>query len=421
MRFVGVIEGFYGRPWREDQRERLFRRMAAWGMNTFMYAPKDDVKHRARWREAYDAGEAATLARLASAAEDVGVRFVYALAPGLDLDWSAERDREALLSKLDDVRALGVRHFALLFDDIPYAADRARQGEEQADATNTALTHLREIGFDGEFLFCPTEYCARRAEPSVETSPYLRVLGERLHPDVHVFWTGPEVISVEITAASVAEVATVLRRPPLLWENLHANDYAPRRAHLGPYVGREAEVRGEVAGILSNPNNQFELNFPSLHSLAQFARGNGEWSPEASLKRALDAWLEEWPSTDVTPDDLTMLAHAFYLPHEIGPRATLVFEAARALLAGGSPSAAQTVKAGRDAFRRLLRALERAAQRDLLYDLHPFLTDAIEELGRPLRRAGLLHPLEPNGVRFDGALTERLSLERFTSEPMKEE
>ncbi|PYE54587.1 beta-N-acetylglucosaminidase domain-containing protein [Deinococcus yavapaiensis] len=408
MKFVGVIEGFYGRPWREDQRGRLFRLMAEWGMNTYLYAPKDDLKHRAHWREAYVADEGAMLARLARGAESVGVRFVYALAPGLDLDWRAEHDREALFAKLRHVRDLGVQHFALLFDDIPYAADRARQAAEQADATNASLQFLRDLGFDGAMLFCPTEYCARRAAPDVATSPYLRVIGERLHPDVDVFWTGPEVISVEITAASVREVAGVLRRPPVLWDNLHANDYAPRRAHLGPYAGREAALRAEVAGILSNPNNQFELNFPGLHSLAEYARSDA-WSAEASLERALDAWLEHLASPNLTRDDLAMLAHALHLPHALGPRASAVHEGARSLIAEPSASNAEIVKGGRDAFRRVLRALEHGAQRDLLYDLHPFLTDAIEELGRPLRRTGYLHPAEPNGIRFQGALTERLA------------
>ena len=37
----GALEGFYGRPWRQDQRLQLFQWLEDWeGMNTYMYAPK---------------------------------------------------------------------------------------------------------------------------------------------------------------------------------------------------------------------------------------------------------------------------------------------------------------------------------------------------------------------------------------------
>ena len=51
----GVIEGFYGRPWTREQRNSLFKTMSQCkGLNCYMYAPKDDRKHRAAWRELYD-------------------------------------------------------------------------------------------------------------------------------------------------------------------------------------------------------------------------------------------------------------------------------------------------------------------------------------------------------------------------------
>jgi len=37
--------------------------MARLGLNTYLYAPKDDLKHRAIWRELYSASEAETLAK----------------------------------------------------------------------------------------------------------------------------------------------------------------------------------------------------------------------------------------------------------------------------------------------------------------------------------------------------------------------
>ncbi|AFZ65635.1 beta-N-acetylglucosaminidase domain-containing protein [Deinococcus peraridilitoris] len=418
LELLGVIEGFYGRPWHDSQRHALFQRMARWGMNTFMYAPKDDLWHRARWRAPYPPENSAVLAKLAQNAQDAGVQFVYALAPGLDLQWDDPHDRQALLAKLTGVSQLGVRHFALLFDDIPYAADRAAQAELQADAANVALRHLRQQGTTGVFLFCPTEYCARRAAPDVARSRYLRRLGEQLDPEIELLWTGPEVVSVDISPASIREVAEVLRRRPVLWDNLHANDYAPRRAHLGPYSGRPMELRAELRGILSNPNNQYELNYVPLMSLAEYAHAHGDWSAEASLQRALNAWHAEYfqfPGAQVTIEDLAWLADVLYLPQGPGERALRLLRDLRAILdaAPGSQDAPlpheTLLHETQQRFRRVLHALETGTHRELLYDLHPFLTDLLEELGRLRRRIEGRTDTEPNGVHFAGALAEQLT------------
>ena len=43
---LGVIEGFYNRPWSASQRADLFAKMKDLGnLNAYLYAPKDDHKH----------------------------------------------------------------------------------------------------------------------------------------------------------------------------------------------------------------------------------------------------------------------------------------------------------------------------------------------------------------------------------------
>ena len=46
----GVIEGFYGTAWTHEYRKDLFAFMGENKMNAYIYAPKDDPKHRAQWR-----------------------------------------------------------------------------------------------------------------------------------------------------------------------------------------------------------------------------------------------------------------------------------------------------------------------------------------------------------------------------------
>ena len=78
----GVAEGFYGRPWSTAQRRRLFDWMQRWRLNTYLYAPKDDLKHRTRWRDLYDEQETSELKDLIRECHTREIQFIYAIAPG---------------------------------------------------------------------------------------------------------------------------------------------------------------------------------------------------------------------------------------------------------------------------------------------------------------------------------------------------
>src|SRR6476659_1109249 len=92
----GVIEGFYGQPWSRAERVQLFGWMRDWKLNTYLYAPKDDLKLRAQWREPYTAAELDSLRELIGSAIAHRIEFVYALSPGLDLSYSSSRDVESI-------------------------------------------------------------------------------------------------------------------------------------------------------------------------------------------------------------------------------------------------------------------------------------------------------------------------------------
>lgn len=52
------------------------------GMTSYLYAPKDDYKHRAYWRELYTVEEAEHLQSLISLATECDIDFYYAISPG---------------------------------------------------------------------------------------------------------------------------------------------------------------------------------------------------------------------------------------------------------------------------------------------------------------------------------------------------
>lgn len=270
----GVVEGFYGKPWSCDQRKDLFKRLRNFKLNAFMYAPKDDAKHRAKWRQLYSEIEAAQLKALIDEAKLYGIDFYYSLAPGLDMIYSEQEELDLLIRKYDQLVGIGCRCFAILFDDIEPSINEKDKGifksyaAAQVSVTNMIYEHLNRP----KFLFCPTEYCESRAVPNVTSSSYLNTLGTGLYRDIDIMWSGPRVISRSITEESIETLTKVIRRPPVIWENLHANDYDKKRVFLGPYSGRSTKIIPKLKGVLTNPNCEYEANYIAIHTLAQWSR-----------------------------------------------------------------------------------------------------------------------------------------------------
>ena len=304
--------------------------MADAGLDTYFHTPKDDLKHRTRWRMPYSSSEQEALRDLVRAARRHGIRMLYGLGPGLDIEHGSDADFRAITRKLGMLRELGIRDFVLLFDDIAprlNARDRRRfPGEAAAQAwlANRVFAWLREADPAAWMGFCPTPYCGRMCHPSVATSPYLSEMGRLLDPAIDVFWTGPEIVPETIPTASVREVATVLRRPPVIWDNLHANDYDARRLYLGPMDGRPTSLGRTTRGLLTNPNVEFEADFVAVHTLGAWVRAvrTGErYDSRRALDAALTAWLPAFrvrPPAVFGPKDLRLLVDCLHLPHSQG-------------------------------------------------------------------------------------------------------
>jgi protein O-GlcNAcase/histone acetyltransferase len=80
--------------------------MGKMGMDTYIYAPKDDCKHRMFWREMYSVEEAEHLTGLIEASESNNVSFVYAISPGIDLTYSSAKEVSLLKRKLEQVGSI---------------------------------------------------------------------------------------------------------------------------------------------------------------------------------------------------------------------------------------------------------------------------------------------------------------------------
>jgi protein O-GlcNAcase/histone acetyltransferase len=403
----GAVEGFYGRPWTMGQRCRLFGWMKAWDLNTYLYAPKDDLKHRLLWRESYSDSEAAELQTLIRECRSKEITFIYAIAPGLDAAYSTKDGVAALLRKAGQLLKLGCQDFALLFDDIvpaPSSGTLSATGSDaaqQAKVANEFLSFLRSKTEQALLLFCPTPYCERMSGP-VQESDYLQNLGAELDPVIRVLWTGPDIISETITPKSIRDLAAVLRRKPLLWDNLHANDYDLRRIYLGPFSGRPVELRSEVAGVLSNPNCEFEANYIPLRTLATWHLA-GKYDARQAYLTALREWQIAWKSAvqpsaiealstaapgarssfEMLADILQILGDCFYLPFEHGPRAHELLAEFQHLLRTPPSAWGSSIERFRSACARidlLFQTMTELENRELLHAFYRHVWELKEEM-----------------------------------------
>ncbi|EAR51054.1 Hyaluronoglucosaminidase [Oceanicola granulosus HTCC2516] len=411
---TGVIEGFYGRDWRRDERATVMDWIAAAGMNTYIYGPKDDVHVRARWRVPYDAAGLARLTELRDAAAARGMVFYVSLAPCLDVTYSDPQDRAALLARVDQLARAGLRNLVLLFDDIPSVlpeADRHRFdsfAEAQADLSNMVLRHLRGAG---HVVFCPTEYCGRMAGGDPRGSAYLQRLGSTLDPAIDIFWTGPEIVSEEIVAAHLAAVGEVLRRRPVIWDNFHANDYDIRRVFAGPLGGRSRDILPLVAGWITNPNNEAEANFPAIHTTGAYL-ADPDYAPERAIAAAVAAWQPRFRlafGDGAVPSDLVaLLCDLFWQPFALGPETTRILSALRAALTVPRPdpsdpawrAALEDLRDLKRRINKLFTLMTEIENRDLFHTFHNYLWEAQEEVGHLVAYCDWLDEAPPPGAVF---------------------
>eukprot|EP00045_Choanoeca_perplexa_P013868 m.159237 g.159237 ORF g.159237 m.159237 type:complete len:671 (-) comp16484_c0_seq5:2448-4460(-) len=419
---LGVVEGFYGKPWSSFQRRELFHRMQTWQMNCYLYAPKDDQKHRADWRNLYTSEELADLQTLIDEAQRHDVEFVYAISPGLDMVYSSSAEQAKLQAKLDQVAELGCSSFALLYDDIEgtMTQDDLDTFESLSHAHCAVSNKIYKHLMPKRMLFCPTEYCASRAMPCVSDSGYLRGLGQRLDAAIEVMWTGSCVIPRHILVDELQELSGVIGRKPCIWDNLHANDFDQRRLFLGPYNGRPWQILDHVTGILSNPNCEFTANFVPLHTLASWAKLRSNYDPEAACRMALADWLPlfQCNSTEhsITDFEVQLLIDLYYLPCDYGTRAWEVVT--DFIWLEDHPVTAADWRARASKFRQECRVISQLhskfqtlTSKDLFIDLHPYIWD-VKELARDMIdfidavESGTKHPKRPPMTALEPSVSQ---------------
>lgn len=265
VEFRGVVEGFYGTPWQYKDRLRMLNFLGQNRMNTYIYGPKDDPYHSSpHWRKAYPSEEASQIQDYVKAAKSNFVDFYWAIHPGKDIKWT-EEDRQNLIQKFEKMYALGVRGFAVFFDDI---SGEGTNASKQAELLN----YLQKEFVDKHsgvlpLIMCPTEYNKSWSDLA---GGYLPTLGKNLDPRIHIMWTGDGVIG-DVTKESLTWINDKIKRKAFFWWNFPVTDYVRDHLMLGPAYQLDQNAQNLLAGIVSNPMEYAEASRVAIASVGDYA------------------------------------------------------------------------------------------------------------------------------------------------------
>jgi hyaluronoglucosaminidase len=342
-----VVEGFYGVFYTFPERNDLIRFIGEHGYNLYIYGPKNDRQHRARWRDPYPVEVMDQFAETVATAQAAGVTFCYAISFGDPMVYSSPADFEKITAKFRAFYNRGVRSFSILFDDmeceLAHEVDRQRYGSCAAahvDVCNRLYDWLQSLDAGCALSMCPTHYHGR-----APFSGYIHELGAGLHPAIDIFYTGAETCAPTISAADAESFAQAVRRAPLIWDNYPVNDLDMRsELHMGPIRGREATLHRAVRGIAVNTMVQAEASKLALLTFADYFADPHSYEPWCSWEAALRT-LGGKDGYEPLRQFAENSLHSCLGPEDAPTLERLVGAALAALGRGEAPSASADVRA----------------------------------------------------------------------------
>lgn len=277
----GVVEGFYGNAWSFDDRLSQYDFYGKNKLNTYIYGPKDDPYHRSKWRELYPAEEAARMKALNDAAKANKVNFIWGIHPAGDHAWN-EADNLATIRKFEQMYDLGLRSFAIFFDDV---FGEAADGKKHAAYMKYVKENFIDKHPDIEnFIMCPSLY-NKAWERSFQPT-YLEDISV-MDPSIGVMWTGNSVVDM-INVKDMEWINPKIGRKAFIWLNYPVSDYCINHLLMGPFFGNDAEATEMVSGFTANPMEYAEASKVSLFSNADFLWNPQKYDANKSWELALD-------------------------------------------------------------------------------------------------------------------------------------
>ncbi len=324
----GYAEGFYGRLLSWAERRQIVDTLQALKLSTYYYAPKEDVFHRLSWRLPYPDAWLNEFSKFCSYANARDIHVVAGVAPGLDFDFAqlpGGDDFALLTSKCMALLDNGAEAISLLMDDIDADFHRRCGSFEAEGQAHAALANSLSA-----VLTATSRYSVRAAglwvtpriyadELIAGTPNYLTDFVQTLDPCHLVLYCGSDVVAQTIDAdfcsalrctGASSLTSSDQRHRVVIWDNLYANDYCPRRLFIGPWTHRY-----HVADVLLNPTGMVFTDCLLLELMAVGLnrpdnKGSNNGSPVATDNQLWQDILEKHG----VPAQFSFIAPYFFHP-----------------------------------------------------------------------------------------------------------
>lgn len=316
----GIIEGYYGVPYSASVTKDLFRFMARYKMNTYMYGAKSDSYHSRYWAEPYPVEITEHQKKIGYLTQDMmkdiaetatanKVNFIWAIHPGKAF---ADPENKEVIDKIMEkflcMYNLGVREFGVFVDDVGVPSEdniMALCAENLTKLQNRIDEKWNRPEASPEAMVKPLHYVP-------QLYAYSWVSEERAQKFFESLSSTPEKVNIYITGCNVwsvpnnQDLKTVekwLGRKVSWWWNYPCNDqdmtkiyvmdtYSNFRdeTHILSLSKLEDNLEGANAVII-NPMQQGELSKIALFGVADYTWNNEAFHNERNWVAATDAVL----------------------------------------------------------------------------------------------------------------------------------
>jgi len=318
IKYRGVIEGYYGVPYSAEVTKDLFRFMARYKMNTYMYGAKSDEYHSRYWSDPYPTEITEEQRRIGFLTQDMmreitdvahatKVNFIWAIHPGRAF---AKADSEEVLGKImnkfESMHSLGVREFGVFVDDVgvpteveemEICARNIDELQKRIDARwNTPNTPVAERV--NPLHYVPQLYCYSWGTAQTVKDFFGSL--SKTDPKINIYITGYKVWSVPCNE-DIAHVKQYLGRNVSWWWNYPCNDedftklfvmdmYTNFRdeSHIDNLETLENNLTG-TNSLIINPMQQGALSKIPLFSVADYTWNTSEFNNTKSWEASLPA------------------------------------------------------------------------------------------------------------------------------------
>ena len=324
----GVIEGYYGVPYSAAVTKDLFKFMARYKLNTYMYGAKSDPYHSRYWGEPYPTSITAEQERvgyltqdmmkeIAETARQCKVDFIWAIHPGKAFAEGKDKDIiPHIMKKFESMYSLGIRQFGVFVDDVGVSSDPKILKQCADNLTllqQTMDKRWNKPGTAPADTVKPLHYVPQLYAYSWVDEDQAKAFFQSLTPvpeKVNIYITGANVWSVP-NNYDLAKVKSWLGRSTSWWWNYLCNDADMTKLFIADaytnfrdetHIYSTSTLEQYLTGantLIVNPMQQGELSKIGLFSTADYSWNTAAFNSIRSWEAALPAVVGTERSEDL--------------------------------------------------------------------------------------------------------------------------